>query len=53
MHNKSFIADNSAAIIGGRNIGDDLLRRRQRNQLPRPDVVAIGPVGTAGFARLR
>jgi putative cardiolipin synthase len=23
MHNKSFIADNTAAIIGGRNIGDD------------------------------
>ena len=23
MHNKAFIADNQAAIVGGRNIGDE------------------------------
>ncbi len=44
MHNKSFIIDNTIAIIGGRNIGDeyfDLARDFNFNDL---DVTMIGPV---------
>ena len=29
MHNKSFIVDNTTAVIGGRNIGDASFRRRR------------------------
>jgi putative cardiolipin synthase len=44
MHNKSFIADNSAAIIGGRNIGDDYFDAGSETNFRDLDVVAIGPV---------
>jgi putative cardiolipin synthase len=44
MHNKSFIADNSAAIIGGRNIGDDYFDASSETNFRDLDVVAIGPV---------
>ena len=32
MHNKSFIVDGQVAIVGGRNIGDDLLWGECRGQ---------------------
>jgi putative cardiolipin synthase len=44
MHNKSFIADNFAAIIGGRNIGDDYFDASSDTNFRDLDVVAIGPV---------
>ena len=44
MHNKSFIADNSAAIIGGRNIGDDYFDAGSDTNFRDLDLVAIGPV---------
>ncbi|WP_238474167.1 phospholipase D family protein [Altericroceibacterium spongiae] len=44
MHNKSFVADNQAAIIGGRNIGDEYFGARQQGLYADLDVLAIGPV---------
>jgi putative cardiolipin synthase len=44
MHNKSFITDNTAAIIGGRNIGDDYFDAGDETNFRDLDVVAIGPV---------
>jgi len=43
MHNKSFIADNTAAIIGGRNIGDDYFGADKETNFRDLDLVAIGP----------
>ncbi len=44
MHNKSFIADNVAAIMGGRNIGDGYFDAGKDTSFRDLDVVAIGPV---------
>jgi len=44
MHNKSFIVDNSVAIIGGRNIGDDYFDAGNDTNFRDLDLVAIGPV---------
>ena len=44
MHNKSFIVDNVAAVIGGRNIGDDYFDASYDNNFRDLDLVAIGPV---------
>ena len=44
MHNKSFITDNTAAIIGGRNIGDDYFDAGNETNFRDLDLVAIGPV---------
>jgi len=44
MHNKSFIADNKIAIIGGRNIGDDYFDASNDNNFRDLDLLAIGPV---------
>jgi len=44
MHNKTFIADNQAAIIGGRNIGDEYFGAAQNFLFSDMDVVAVGPV---------
>jgi len=44
MHNKSFIADNIAAIIGGRNIGDDYFDASYDSNFRDLDLVTIGPV---------
>jgi putative cardiolipin synthase len=44
MHNKSFIADNKVAIIGGRNIGDDYFNADKDNNYRDLDLLAIGPV---------
>lgn len=43
MHNKSFIADNKIAIIGGRNIGDDYFNASKDNNYRDLDLLAIGP----------
>jgi putative cardiolipin synthase len=44
MHNKSFVVDNSVAIIGGRNIGDAYFDADSDTHFRDLDVVAIGPV---------
>lgn len=44
MHNKTFIADSQAAIIGGRNIGDEYFGAAQDFLFSDMDVVAVGPV---------
>ncbi|MHA6202938.1 phospholipase D family protein [Dyella soli] len=44
MHNKSFIVDNTVAIIGGRNIGDPYFDAGSDTHFRDLDVVAIGPV---------
>jgi putative cardiolipin synthase len=43
MHNKAFIVDNTVAIVGGRNIGDEYFDAAQDN-LRDLDLLAIGPV---------
>lgn len=44
MHNKSFIADNKVAIVGGRNIGDDYFDADDKKNFRDLDLLAIGPV---------
>ncbi|WP_410803564.1 phospholipase D family protein [Marinobacter sp. KMM 10035] len=44
MHNKSFTADNQAAIIGGRNIADEYFGAGTGALFSDLDVLAIGPV---------
>lgn len=44
MHNKAFIMDDSAAIIGGRNIGDDYFDDRTQLNFVDLDLLSIGPV---------
>ncbi len=44
MHNKLFIADNSVAISGGRNIADDYFMRDPDANFIDVDVLSAGPV---------
>ncbi|HEX4242156.1 MAG TPA: phospholipase D family protein [Steroidobacteraceae bacterium] len=44
MHNKLFVADNSLAITGGRNIGDQYFTRDSHSNFIDLDVVAAGPI---------
>lgn len=44
MHNKSFIADNQAAIIGGRNVGDEYFGATDGVLFADLDVMAVGAV---------
>ncbi len=44
MHNKAMIVDNRAAIIGGRNIGDDYMGLHEAFNFRDLDVLGIGPV---------
>ena len=44
MHNKSFTADNQAAILGGRNIGDEYFDADPELAFTDVDVLVIGPV---------
>ncbi|MBU6247349.1 MAG: phospholipase D family protein [Xanthomonadaceae bacterium] len=44
MHNKSFIMDNTVAVIGGRNIGDDYFDAGDTTHFRDLDLIAIGPV---------
>lgn len=44
MHNKSFTADNSATIVGGRNIGDEYFGATPDILFADLDVLAIGEV---------
>jgi len=44
MHNKLLVADNSAALIGGRNIGDPYFQIDPGSQVADDDVFAAGPI---------
>ncbi len=44
MHNKMFIADNAAAVVGGRNMADEYFMRADSNNFVDLDLFAIGPV---------
>ncbi|MGD0827241.1 MAG: phospholipase D family protein [Desulfobaccales bacterium] len=44
MHNKIFIADNSLAIVGGRNIGNEYFGARSESTFGDLDIMAIGPI---------
>ena len=44
MHNKSFTADNQAAIVGGRNVGDEYFGAESPVAFADLDVLAIGAV---------
>jgi len=44
MHNKTFIADNQFAIVGGRNIGDEYFSAGLENNFKDIDGIIIGPI---------
>ncbi len=44
MHNKAFIADNSVAIVGGRNIGDEYFGASSEVNFYDMDIIAVGPI---------
>jgi len=44
MHNKLFVVDNSIAIVGGRNVGDEYFDRGNELQFGDYDVFAMGPI---------
>ncbi len=52
MHNKSFVVDNTIAIVGGRNIGDEYFQAQQDVNFEDMDLIAMGPIAkevSAGF----
>jgi putative cardiolipin synthase len=54
MHNKAWISDNSAAIVGGRNLGDEYFEARDDLDYHDLDLLAIGPAvreASASFDR--
>jgi cardiolipin synthase C len=50
MHNKQMIADNRAAIVGGRNIGDEYFGLSERFNFHDLDLLGIGPVAREASA---
>jgi len=44
MHNKMFVADNQAGVVGGRNIGDEYFGAREGVNFADLDLLALGPV---------
>jgi putative cardiolipin synthase len=46
MHNKLMVADNSVALIGGRNIGNQYFQLDPDSQFADDDVFAAGPIAT-------
>ena len=44
MHNKALIADNGAAVVGGRNVGDAYLTADSAANFRDLDLLAAGPV---------
>jgi putative cardiolipin synthase len=44
MHNKLWIADNAAAVIGGRNLGDAYFNMGEESDFADLDLLASGPV---------
>jgi len=50
MHNKSFIVDNQAIIVGGRNIGAEYFSAQEEMNFADMDVFGVGPVARDGSA---
>jgi putative cardiolipin synthase len=50
MHNKAMIVDNQAAILGGRNIGDEYMGLHAEFNFHDLDVIGIGPVARQASA---
>ena len=44
MHNKLFLADSSAAIVGGRNLGDEYFDAEENLNFTDIDMLSVGPV---------
>jgi len=44
MHNKLFVVDNTIALVGGRNIGDEYFQTDPKAQFGDDDVFAAGPI---------
>ena len=44
MHNKLLVADNSVALIGGRNIGNQYFQLDPESQFADSDVFSVGPI---------
>ena len=44
MHNKLLVVDNSVALVGGRNIGDQYFQVDAEEQYADSDVFAVGPI---------
>jgi putative cardiolipin synthase len=44
MHNKSFTADNQAAIVGGRNVGNEYYGAGEGVEFTDLDIIAVGPI---------
>ncbi len=44
MHNKMFVADNQAGVVGGRNIGDEYFAAQEAVNFADVDLLAAGPV---------
>ncbi len=51
MHNKVFIADNSVAIVGGRNIGDEYFGASTDANFYDIDLITLGPITREVSAR--
>jgi putative cardiolipin synthase len=52
MHNKAFVVDNTIAIVGGRNIGDEYFQAQHDVNFADLDLMAVGPITkevSAGF----
>jgi len=50
LHNKAFIADNSVAIVGGRNIGAEYFGASDEFNFYDVDVMAVGPIAREASA---
>ena len=50
MHNKAFIADNSVAIVGGRNIGAEYFGASDEFNFYDVDIMAVGPIAREASA---
>jgi putative cardiolipin synthase len=50
MHNKQMIADNRAAIVGGRNVGDEYMGLNAEFNFHDLDVLGVGPVARQASA---
>ena len=44
MHNKLWLADNSVAIVGGRNLGDEYFDAEPNLNFTDIDMLSVGPV---------
>jgi cardiolipin synthase C len=44
MHNKVFVVDNTIAIVGGRNIGDEYFQAQHDGNFEDLDIMAMGPI---------